>query len=348
MIARNEIVLTEIVNEYEFLIREVKKLKIMVAALMAEKDDLELNVCRKLRAEYDEKIGNLELQITQYNLEIEKLRSVIESMQAAVNNDIKMTRENAEKEADRKLQGFYDDLEKRTQQARKDQEYARQRAQKDKENAENAGFDDSNEGYDEVNWEEFFKSFDDFFKAFDEMFGSGRGSGQDRDAEDDHSHRDHEDGTSARKNINPAKELRALYLKILKALHPDNKKDRTQKDDELLRDAIKAYESGDLERLREIAETIEDEVVEARFQNSPEDIEELKRLLKQLSDQRYDLQNSICRIKISFPYNMKEFLEDEAAVAARQEELKSIIESCRNTISVLNERIALLQKEMGV
>ena len=344
---QNEIILTEIINEYESLIREVKKLKMMVAALMAEKDDLELNVCRKLKAEYDEKIGNLELQITQYNLEIERLRSVIESMQAAVNNDIKVTREQAEEDADEKLKGFYEDLEKKTEQARKDQEYARQRAQKDKENAEDAGFDNPDEDYEEVDWDEFFKSFDDFFKAFDEMFGSGRGSRQCGETEDDFSHRDSEAGDSAKKNINPAKELRALYLKILKALHPDNKKDRTEKDDELLREAIKAYESGDLERLREIAEMIDDEDVESRFQNTPEDIEELKRLLKQLSEQRADLQNSINRIKGSFPYTLKEFLADETAVAARQEELRKIIESCRNTISALNERIALLQKEMG-
>lgn len=236
----NEIVLNKITDEYDSLIREVKKLKLMVAALRAEKDDLELNVCRKLRAEYDEKIGNLVLEITRYNIEIEKLRSVMESMQAAVNNDIKISRENAEKEADSKLKGYYDDLEKKAEQAREDQEYARQRTKKDKENAENAGYDDPDEACDEADWEDFFKSFADFFKAFDEMFGSGWESGQNADAGEDDPHRDHEDGSSARKNINPAKELRALYLKILKALHPDNKKDRTEKDDELMREAMKA------------------------------------------------------------------------------------------------------------
>ena len=95
----NEIVLTEIINEYEALIKEVRKLKIVVAALEAEKDDLELNVCRRLRAEYDEKVGNLELQITRYNLEIERLRSIIASMQAAVNRNAKITPEEAGKEA---------------------------------------------------------------------------------------------------------------------------------------------------------------------------------------------------------------------------------------------------------
>ena len=212
---KNEIILTEIINEYDALIREVKKLKLMVAVLMAEKDDLELNVCRKLKAEYDEKIGNLELQITQYNLEIERLRSVIESMQAAVNSDVKVTMEQAEEEADEKLKGFYEDLEKKAEQARKDQEYARQRAQKDKDNAKDAGFDNSDEDYEEVDWEEFFKSFDEFFKAFDDMFGSGQSSRQSGNAEDNYSHRDSAAGESAKKNINPAKELRALYLKIM-------------------------------------------------------------------------------------------------------------------------------------
>ena len=96
----NEIVLSQVIDEYESLIQEVQKLKMVVAALEAEKDDLELNVCRRLRAEYDEKIGHLELQITSYNLEIERLRSIIESMQAAVNRDEKITPEDAGKEAD--------------------------------------------------------------------------------------------------------------------------------------------------------------------------------------------------------------------------------------------------------
>ncbi len=116
----NEIVLTEIIDEYESLIKEVKKLKMVVAALEAEKDDLKLNVCRRLRAEYDEKIGHLEIQITGYNLEIERLSSIIGSMQAAVNRDEKISPQEAGEAADEKLKGFYEDLGKRTQQAKED------------------------------------------------------------------------------------------------------------------------------------------------------------------------------------------------------------------------------------
>ena len=137
-----------------------------------------------------------------------------------------------------------------------------------------------------------------------------------------------------------------LYIKIVKALHPDNKPDRTARDDELFLEAKEAFETGNLKRLREIAEMIDDEDIEGRFHDTPEDIEELKKLLKQLTEQKNALVRSIDRIKSSFPYNMKEFLADKEAVSARQEELKGIIESCKNTISVLNERIELLQKEM--
>ena len=111
-------------------------------------------------------------------------------------------------------------------------------------------------------------------------------------------------------------------------------------------EAKEAFETGNLKRLREIAEMIEDDDIEGRFNDSPEGIEELRRLLQQLIEQKDALVKSIDHIKNSFPYNMKLFLSDPDAVAARQEELKGIIESCKNTIGVLNERIELLQKEM--
>ena len=346
----NEIVLTQVINEYESLIQEVQKLKMVVAALEAEKDDLELNVCRRLRAEYDEKIGHLELQITSYNLEIERLRSIIESMQAAVNRDEKITPEDAGKEADEKLKNFYDDLGKRAEQAKEDEEFAKKRAEQDKENARNAGYNEDEPEDDEpFDWDEFFKNiddlnkaFEDFFRAFGNAFGGGSGSSEDYSRAESF-----DQGSSAKKNVNPAKELKSLYRKIVKALHPDNKKNRTAKDDELLMEAKKAFEAGDLERLRQIAEMIEDEDIENRFKNTPEDVEALKNLKYRLKTRLMYLQREVQRIKNSFPYNEKDFLADDVAVAAKQEELNKIIESCKNTIAALKERIAILQEQMN-
>ncbi len=139
-----------------------------------------------------------------------------------------------------------------------------------------------------------------------------------------------------------------LYLKIMKALHPDNKPIRTERDDRLLLEAKEAFETGNLKKLREIVEMIEDDDVEGRFENTPEGIEELRKLLQQLTEQKDALVKSIARIKSSFPYNMKLFLANPEAVAARQKELQEIIDSCKNTIGVLNQRIEQLQKEMDM
>ncbi len=343
----NEIVLTEIIDEYESLVKEVQKLKMVVAALEAEKDDLELNVCRRLSVEYDEKIGHLEMQITGYNLEIERLRSIIESMQAAVNRDEKISPEEAGEAADEKLKGFYEDLGKRAQQAKEDEEFARKRATQDEKNAQDNGYSEDNPDGDdeEFDWDEFFKNINDFNKAFEDFFRAF--SDDDSAGSEDYSKSESYDkGGSAKKNVNPAKELKSLYRKIVKALHPDNKKNRTDKDDELLMEAKKAFEEGNLERLRQIAEMIEDEDVEKRFGNNPEDIEALKDLKQRLKTRLMQLEREIQHIKSSFPYAEKEFLSDDDAVAAKQEELNKIIESCKATIADLNERIVILQKQM--
>lgn len=345
----NEIALSEAVSEYEALVIEVKKLKMIIATLSAEKDDLELNVCRKLRAEYDEKVGDLELQITSYNLEIEKLRTMIERMQAAVNRDEQLSREKAKRDAEEELKSFYDELGKKAEQAKQDHDFAERRAQRDKENAENAGYDGEGDDDEKFDWEQFFndinnfnKAFEDFMKALEGLFGDDGSQKGEEDTQSDN----HDRGGSAKKNMNPAKELKLLYRKIVKALHPDNKPDRTPKDDELLHQAKKAFEEGDLERLRQIAEMIDDEDIEKRFKNTPEDLMALIELRRKLKLQMMLLQRQISSIKMSFPYNQKEFLADEDAVAARQDELRKIIESCKRTIAALNERIDLLQMQM--
>lgn len=322
----NEIVLSQLQSEYDALVAEVQALKDEIAALSAEKDDLELHICRELQAEYDYKIGGLELQITSLNLEIEKLRTVIENMQAAVNRGEKISREAAEEDAEKRLHRFYEDLKKKSGRIKREQEYARKRWEQDQENNRREGYDpDIEEDFD---WEAFF----DFIKI---SISFGHGSGDDKKEE------------SPKKKVSPNQEMKELYHKIVKALHPDMNPDATEQEKALLDEAIKAYADGNLERLREIAEIIDDKDISARFKDNPEDIAELKKLREQLIRQKEGLQVHIGNIKNSFPYNMVDFLSDEDAVHARQQELLQIINSCNATIDVLNERIALLEEEMN-
>ena len=326
-----EIIISELQNEYDALVAEVQKLKDEIADLTAEKDDLELHICRELKAEYDHKIGALELEITSYNIEIEKLRSMIEYLQAAVNRGEAATREEAEADAEEKLHEFYEDLDKKAKNIKKEQEYARQRWEQDKENTKKNGYEPEDDS--DFDWK-------DFFDWIHINISHGKAGERDEEKENE------QEQTSAKKNINPNVEMRTLYHKIVKALHPDMNPDITEREKALLDEAIKAYSEGDLDRLREIAEIIDDADIAGRFPNSPEGIEWLKALKEKLTGQKKNLETDIEGIKNSFPYNMVDFLADDEAVAARQEELMKIIESCKATIEALNERIALLQKEM--
>lgn len=326
----NEIVLSQLQSEYDALVAEVQALKDEIAALSAERDDLELHICRELQAEYDFKIGGLELQITSLNLEIEKLRTVIENMQAAVNRGEKISREAAEEDADERLHHFYEDLKQKSSKIKKEQEYAKKRWEQDQENNRKEGYDPDFEG--DFDWEAFF----DFIKI-NISFGHGDGS-------DD---KEEESEEAPKKKVSPNQEMKELYHKIVKALHPDMNPDATEQEKVLLDEAIKAYADGNLDRLREIAEIIDDKDISARFKDNSEDIAELKKLREQLIKQKEGLRINIENIKNSFPYNMVDFLSDEDAVAARQQELLQIIDSCNSTIKSLNERIALLEKEMN-
>ena len=42
----NEIILSEVKSEYDSLVAEIESTKVIIAALTAEKDDLEQHVCR--------------------------------------------------------------------------------------------------------------------------------------------------------------------------------------------------------------------------------------------------------------------------------------------------------------
>lgn len=104
------------------------------------------------------------------------------------------------------------------------------------------------------------------------------------------------------------KELKKLYRKIVKALHPDINPDVSEAQVNLFDNAVQAYKNGDLGTLRIIGEMVG---------NSPLP-EQHKDALTQLSEEKDRLQNllkairdSIEEIKSEYPYTMKEILEDK-------------------------------------
>ena len=122
--------------------------------------------------------------------------------------------------------------------------------------------------------------------------------------------------------------------------------DVTEAEKRLLQDAIEAYKDGNLERLREIAEEIDDEDIAEKFKDTPEDLEKLRELRDRLLLQKKDLEYQVQAIKEDFPYNMKDFLADEDAVRERQDAVRKFMQECDEEIERLNKRIEELREKL--
>lgn len=320
----NEIILSDIKSEYDSLVAEIESTKVIIAALTAEKDDLEQHVCREIQAEYDMKIGNLEYEIMCSNLEIEKLKLEIDFIQAAINCGENTTEEEINKKAEDILHGYYEDLKKKADDIRDAQEYSKRRAEKDRAYGGDGlgGLGDIGLG---INIE----------------FGSSSEEAEEEEGKTFTGERFHE-----KKCAQFNDELKQLYRRIVKKLHPDMNPDATEEEKNLLDEAMKAYAEGDLDRIREIAEMLDEEEYGTRFEDNDEGIAGLKRLLMHLLERKTRLEEMIKNIINSFPYNAREFLKDEQAVQEKRDELNKKIDNLAATIEKLETRKEMLIKEL--
>ena len=146
----------------------------------------------------------------------------------------------------------------------------------------------------------------------------------------------------------PSEELKSLYRKIVKRLHPDVHPDPTPREKELLRQAQEAYKIGDLEKMRGIWEEITGlDPPETHYEDSEEGREQLRALVKVLQAKCTSLEREILKIRSEYPYTMKAFLDDENAVEERRRELKNQIREVRGMDRQLAEYIERMKKQMG-
>ena len=344
-----------VVSEYDKLIEEILELELKLAALAEEIDDLENHVCVELRAEYDQKVGNLEYQARAYQFEIARLKRAIELLQAAINRQEAAKYEDVQKRVEAEYKEYEEDLHKKAEDMKRDSEYAKRRAKKDRENEKKAEEErkargdgsgkgtsadgkkdsDSKKDFEDEKESEEKKAEDNKDKTDSEKADESKANGEKAESE----------GLGAdRVNETPAQELKRLYRYIMKKLHPDANPDATEAEMELLRKAQKAYSEGDLETLREIADQLDDTEITEKYSDTPEDIIKLRELRAKLAEKVEILIIHIDEIKNSFPYNEKDFLADEEAVAKRQEELAEYNKACADKIIELQEKLLELSK----
>ena len=121
-------------------------------------------------------------------------------------------------------------------------------------------------------------------------------------------------------------ELKRLYRKVVKMLHPDLNPDQTEREKIFFLKAVSAYERGDLDALRAIYVLAESLDFYDRDNADGDSLDATKEILTRRAEV---LRNDIDKIENSFPLNKREFLEDEEAVAARREDLEEELAGLR-------------------
>lgn len=132
------------------------------------------------------------------------------------------------------------------------------------------------------------------------------------------------------------KELKKLYRKIVKALHPDLHPNITKAQLVLFQNAVNAYKNGDLQTLRIIGETVGGDISETEPKDALTELNEEKKRLEGLVK---SIKESIEKIKSEYPYNVKEIVESEEKTAERRKTLESILMQYEEIIEIYKTRI---------
>ena len=365
---------------YDSLLEEAYSLRDRVIELTALRDDLRYHICPALQDRYEELIAPLERELLAAQAYLRERQRTLEILQAQMNQRKKMAFEEAKRKAREEYQEYQEDLKKKAREAqeessrwRKESQWARhdeeERKRKEEAGKDSGGEGESSgspggEGQDPGRSEG--SSGDSGASGADSSSGAGGGSGGSSDPGREEQGRGEEAGEKAGQEGKEGSDssewrekqegrapsgqrIKTLYRKIVKRLHPDTHEgELAEREKVLWQQAQEAYRIGDLERLEEIWEeltSLDDPGEE--YGDTPEGIERLRAYLEKLRTRIRMLEQEIEEIRSVFPYTMKEFLEDEEAVKARQEELREQIRQTREAERVLSEYIRKLQEEMG-
>ena len=113
--------------------------------------------------------------------------------------------------------------------------------------------------------------------------------------------------------------------------------------------AQNAMKNGDLEGMEHIYDELSGmDAPEEKFEDTPDGIANLKELFMKLQGRLRALQQEIHHIRSQFPYTMKSFLENEAAVEERRRELQDKLKNLREANEKLVEFIRQMKEQMGI
>ena len=356
--AGQDIILTQ--SEYEALLEEIHRLQARISELAALRDDLLYHVCPALQAEYEEKIGSLEREILAAEVYLRENQRLLEILQAQLNQRRAVSYEEAEKKVKDEFHEYEEDLKRKAKEAedfknnwekesqwsahdRKEKE--EQKKQEDQKNREEKKEKDKKEKPDG----------DDSDQGGEHDKGEDTGDNRSRDStKEDRFYKDvngqgDADDPKAHQNESVTQKIKHVYREIVKRLHPDVHPNPTPREKELFVKAREAQKRGDLEALERIYEEISGmDAPEDKYEDTPEGIARLKEAIQKLRARLSAIQIEIMHVRSEYPYTMKSFLEDDAAVEAKRMELQEKLRNLREANEKLAEFIRTIRKQMGM
>jgi hypothetical protein len=139
-----------------------------------------------------------------------------------------------------------------------------------------------------------------------------------------------------------AAETKQLYTTLIKKLHPDLNPSSAPERLKLFHNTIDAYKTGDLPVLRTI-KLLADGFAETVVEYSS--IEIMERTRDTYKTEAVKIENTISKIKSSFPYNVKILISDDNKIKDRQNELNSELKKSETIYKDLEDRLSVIVED---
>ena len=136
--------------------------------------------------------------------------------------------------------------------------------------------------------------------------------------------------------------MRDLYRKLFHRLHPDLHPEQTEWERELFLKVQDAYEKGDLDRLRELAEQLEAGMPTEAVDNDT--TEEWEERVNRLKEEIAKIREEIAYILGQFPFTYRDKLNDQEWIAETQAMLRKEIEYLEKEKSRLEQIVSIMEK----